>query len=31
MNVKGVHLLVLEDDKGDELVAASTTPFKVVC
>ena len=28
---KGVHLLLLEDDKGDELVAASTKPFKVVC
>ena len=28
---KGVHLLLLEDDKGDELVAASLKPFKVVC
>ena len=28
---KGVHLLLLEDDKGNELVAASTRPFKVVC
>lgn len=28
---KGVHLLLLEDDKGDRLVAASTKPFKVVC
>ena len=28
---KGVHLLLLEDDKGNELVAASTKPFKVVC
>ena len=28
---KGVHLLLLEDDKGDELVAASTKPFTVVC
>ena len=28
---KGVHLLLLEDDKGDELVAASVKPFKVVC
>ena len=27
----GVHLLLLEDDKGDELVAASTRPFKVLC
>ncbi|MBV9007852.1 MAG: hypothetical protein JO354_01630 [Verrucomicrobia bacterium] len=28
---KGVHLILLEDDKGDRLVAASTKPFKVVC
>ncbi len=28
---RGVHLLLLEDDKGDELVAASTKPFEVVC
>ena len=28
---KGVHLLLLADDKGDELVAASSKPFKVVC
>lgn len=28
---KGVHLLLVEDDKGNELVAASTKPFKVVC
>ena len=28
---KGVHLLLLEDDKGNELIAASTRPFKVVC
>ena len=28
---RGVHLLLLEDDKGDELVAASTKPFSVVC
>ncbi len=28
---KGVHLLLLEDDKGTELVAASVKPFKVVC
>ena len=27
----GVHLLLLEDDKGDELIAASVKPFKVVC
>lgn len=28
---KGVHLLLLEDDKGNELVAASLKPFKVIC
>ena len=28
---KGVHLLLLEDDEGNELVAASTRPFKVIC
>ena len=28
---KGVHLLRLEDDKGNELVAASTKPFEVIC
>ncbi len=28
---KGVHLLLLTDDKGDELIAASVKPFKVVC
>lgn len=28
---KGVHLLLIEDDKGDELVAASVKPFQVVC
>ena len=28
---RGVHLVVLEDDKGNELVAASTKPFRVVC
>ena len=28
---KGVHLLLLEDDQGNELVAASTKPLKVVC
>ena len=28
---KGVHLLLVEDDKGDELVAASTNPFQVLC
>ena len=28
---KGVHLVLLTDDKGNELVAASTKPFKVIC
>ena len=28
---KGVHLLLLTDDQGNELVAASVHPFKVVC
>ncbi len=28
---KGVHLLLLEDDQGNELVAASTKPFEVLC
>lgn len=28
---KGVHLLLIEDDKGDELVVASVKPFQVVC
>ena len=28
---KGVHLLLLEDDNGDELIAASLKPFTVVC
>ncbi len=28
---KGVHLLLIEDDKGNELVAASVKPFTVVC
>ena len=27
----GVHLLLLEDDKGAELIAASAKPFKVIC
>ena len=26
-----VHLLLFEDDKGVELVAASKKPFKIVC
>ena len=28
---KGVHLLLVEDDKGNQLVAASNKPFKVLC
>ena len=28
---KGVHLLLLEDDEGHELVAASVKPFTVIC
>jgi hypothetical protein len=28
---EGVHLAFLADDKGNELVAASTRPFKVAC
>lgn len=28
---RGIHLLLLEDDKGDKIVAASVKPFKVVC
>lgn len=28
---RGVHLLLVEDDKGHELVAASTKPFQVIC
>ena len=28
---KGVHLLLLTDDKGVELVAASSSPFKIIC
>lgn len=27
----GVHLLLLEDDRGDQLVAAGTKPLRVVC
>ena len=25
-----VHLLMLEDDRGDKLIAASRTPFKII-
>ncbi len=28
---KGVHLLLLTDDKGVPLVAASREPFKIIC
>ena len=28
---RGVHLLLLEDDKGAALVAASVKPFEGVC
>lgn len=28
---RGVHLLQLVDDKGDALVAASLSPFQVLC
>jgi hypothetical protein len=28
---RGVHLLLLEDDKGDQIIAASTKVFKVIC
>lgn len=28
---KGVHLLQITDDKGNELVAASVNPFTVIC
>jgi len=28
---KGVHLLRVEDDKGNELIAASMKPFQVIC
>lgn len=26
-----VHLLLVEDDKGNEVLAASMKPFKVIC
>ena len=28
---KGVHLLLVEDDKGEKLLAASVNEFKVIC
>lgn len=27
----GIHLLMVEDDEGNKVVAASTKPFKVIC
>ncbi len=27
----GVHLLLVEDDDGNEIVAASMKPFQVIC
>lgn len=27
----GVHLLLVEDNEGNEVVAASKKPFKVIC
>lgn len=30
-NQKGVHLVLITDDKGNELVAASVNPFTVIC
>ena len=30
-SARGVHLLLLEDDAGNALVAASIKPFEVVC
>ncbi len=28
---RDVHLLQIEDDKGNELIAASKKPFKIIC
>jgi hypothetical protein len=28
---KGVHLLLIEDDEGNEIIAASKKPFRVIC
>ncbi len=28
---RSIHLLQLEDEKGDQLIAASVKPFKVIC
>ena len=27
----GVHLLLIEDEHGEQVVAASTKPFKTIC
>lgn len=27
----GLHLLLVENDEGNQVVAASTKPFKVIC
>lgn len=27
----GVHLLLVEDEEGNEVIAASLKPFKVIC
>jgi hypothetical protein len=29
--VRGVHLLLIKDEKGNEVLAASQNPFKVIC
>ena len=29
--MRGIHLLLLTDDRGDRLVAASRHPFEVLC
>ena len=28
---KGIHLLLVEDEHGNELIAASVKPFRVIC
>ena len=28
---KGVHLLLVTDDEGNEIIAASVNPFRVIC
>ena len=27
----GIHLLLVEDEEGNQVVAASTKPFKIIC